>query len=409
MGKTPWIMLGCLLLTQLTVAFVGRSIGPLAPFIQHSFHLSKAEIGLLPAALFVGQSLVSLPAGWCADVIGTRKMLLMLTVLLSIGFFVTSIVPSFYVALFFIIIGGLGYGAMHPTSNRGIIHWFPKRLAGTAMGIKQMGVTGGSGLAAVVLIPLAVMMGWETVVGLSAFLLLVIGFLSYFFYRDAPGSAGRSEQRPAFRLILSQLIKHKPLVAVSIAAMGLTSAQLSLTTYLVLYVSDVLKYPLIIAGTFLALSELGGSIGRLVWGAVSDRWFKGNRSPVLILISIITALCSFAVGQLPPGFSLVPLIMLIFIFGFCIAGFNGLWMNYAAEAVPSDYAGMASGFSLAIGSLGVVFGPPLFGWIVDISGSFTWSWSFLSLEMVAVITLLFWAEKERKGHQDFMEMRAQNL
>ncbi|WP_134701024.1 MFS transporter [Ammoniphilus sp. YIM 78166] len=409
MGRTPWIMLGWLLLAQLTVAFVGRSIGPLAPFIRESFELSKAEIGLLPAALFAGQALISLPAGWYADVIGTRKMLLILTSLVSIGFIVVSLVPSFAIVLVFVFIGGFGYGAMHPTSNRGIIHWFPRNQAGTAMGIKQMGVTGGSMLAAVLLIPLSVMIGWKPVVILASCVLFGVGFLSYFFYRDAPEGEGQKKPKPAFKSTVIQLLKHKPLVLVSIAAMGLTGAQLSLTTYLVLYTSDILRYPLVLAGGFLVLSELGGTLGRVVWGTVSDRWFHGNRSFVLILISIITALCSLAVGMLPPGFSLFLLILLIFIFGFCIAGFNGLWMNFAAESVPREIAGVASGFSLAIGSLGVVLGPPLFGWIIDLSGSYAWAWICLSLEMILVIGLLFWAERESRAHQDRLEYQVIKL
>jgi MFS family permease len=105
MNTKSWAMFVWLLLIQLFVAFVGRSAGPLAPFLEKDFHISKAELGLLPAALFVGQSLVSIPAGWYADQLGARKMILILSFLLSISFFVVCLVPWFYVALFFVVIG----------------------------------------------------------------------------------------------------------------------------------------------------------------------------------------------------------------------------------------------------------------------------------------------------------------
>jgi sugar phosphate permease len=161
---------------------------------------------------------------------------------------------------------------------------------------------------------------------------------------------------------------------------------------LVLYVSDALLYPLVIAGVFLSLSEIGGSVGRVVWGIVSDRFFGGERVPVLILIAVITAVCGISAAFLPPKASLWILVPLVILFGFCIAGFNGIWMNFASESVPHEYAGIASGFSLSIGSIGVIFGPPMFGLVVDMTGGYTISWLLVSLQMVAVIGLLIWAK-----------------
>jgi cyanate permease len=86
------------------------------------------------------------------------------------------------------------------------------------------------------------------------------------------------------------------------------------------------------------------------------------------------------------------------LFGFCIAGFNGIWMNFAAESVTRNLAGMASGFSLSIGSWGVVFGPPLFGWIVDITGGYSCTWLFISLQMVVVMVLLIWVGVEVRNN-----------
>jgi ACS family hexuronate transporter-like MFS transporter len=391
---TPWIMLGWLLLTQIAVAFVGRSIGPLAPFIDQSFSLSKTEVGLLPAALFLGQSLTCIPSGWYVDKLGARKMLLILSVSLGVIFLLASFVPWYGLFLLAMVVGGMSYGSMQPTSNRGIIYWFPPNLAGTAMGIKQMGVTAGSALSALILLPLAKYMDWRSVMAGSAILLLIIGALSFRFYRDVPVVNNTGvEESPSFLETFKNLLRNKPLVVSSIAAMGLVGAQLCLTTYLVFYVSDALLYPLVIAGVFLALSEIGGSAGRIVWGVVSDRLFHSKRVPVLMLITILTAICSMITAILPPRLSLWILVPMILLFGFCISGFNGVWMNFAAESVPRKYAGIASGFSLSVGSLGVIFAPPIFGAIVDLTGSYTFSWLFIALDMLVVFSLLIWLQR----------------
>lgn len=46
--------------------------------------------------------------------------------------------------------------------------------------------------------------------------------------------------------------------------------------------------------------------------------------------------------------------------------------------------GIATGFSITVGSWGVVAGPPFFGFIVDMSGSFISGWLFISFIDVAV-------------------------
>ncbi|UQX55553.1 hypothetical protein M5V91_07760 [Cytobacillus pseudoceanisediminis] len=51
-NENPWKMLLFLLLAQLMVAFVGRSIGPLGVLIGEDLSLTKSQIGMLPAALF---------------------------------------------------------------------------------------------------------------------------------------------------------------------------------------------------------------------------------------------------------------------------------------------------------------------------------------------------------------------
>ncbi len=406
-----WAMLAWLLLVQLFVAFVGRSVGPLAPFLEKDFSISKAEIGMLTAALFLGQSLASIPAGWYADRLGTRRMMLLIALVLSGSFLVVSFVPWYAVALLFVLVGGLGYGAMHPTSNRGIVSWFPRHLAGTAMGIKQMGVTGGTALAALVLIPVATWLGWRLALGVSTAVLLMAGVFAYVFYKDPlmKNEGGMTSSRPDFFRSLKGMLAHKPLVLLSVAAMGLTSAQLSLTTYLVLYVSDFLLLSAVAAGSFLALSEVGGSLGRVIWGVVSDRFFHGRRIPILVLIAVLTAGCGVVFAAFQPGVHTAVLMVATLFFGFCIAGFNGIWMNAAAESVDSRLAGMASGFSLSIGSWGVIFGPPLFGWIVDTTGGYAGAWLFTSGQMVLVMALLIVAgammKKEERKIQSIEDRR----
>ncbi|ASK62502.1 MFS transporter [Virgibacillus phasianinus] len=388
----PWKMLAWLFAAQVSVAFIGRSLAPLGLLIGADLSLSMAQIGMLPAALFLGQSLAAIPIGYFTDLVGSRRVLLMLSLCLGLSFLLMTLSSAFVVVLVLITLGGIGYGSMHPASNRGIIYWFTAKKRGTAMGIKQMGVTFGSALSALLLLPLASEWGWRPVLLGASMLLIVVGFLAFLFYKDPPPekvSAGITSKEPSQLLpSIYALFKHKALILISICAMGLNGGQMALNTYLVLFAYEQLGINLVLSGILLVISEVSGSFGRIIWGMISDRLFNGKRIIVLIIISFFSILLSLTVAFLPTGTSFWVMALITVFLGFCMSGFNGIWMNTATELVPREQSGIASGFSITLGSLGVIVSPPLFGLIVDKTGSFMFGWLFLAVVMTMVIAVL---------------------
>src|SRR5699024_4293129 len=179
-----WKMLLLLLAFQIFVALVGRGIAPLGLLIGEDLSLTKFQIGLLPAALFLGQLVASLPAGYLTDQLGTKTIMLMIIILQGGGFLLLSFSSIYVIILFLIFLGGIGYGSFHPASNRGIIYWFNGSNRGMAMGIKQTGVTVGSALSALLLLPLAKEFGWRMAVLIASSLFVIIGLLIAYFYID---------------------------------------------------------------------------------------------------------------------------------------------------------------------------------------------------------------------------------
>lgn len=397
-----WRMLGWLMFAQLMVAFVGRSLGPLGALIGADLSLSKAQIGMLPAALFLGQAVASIPVGFLADRIGSRILLLYLSFCLGASFMLLTFLPYFSALLFLVLIGGFGYGGMHPVSNRGIIYWFSVKQRGTAMGIKQMGITGGSALAALLLLPLAASLGWRTALFIACLLLLLSGMVSSYYYRDSlEGTINKVKKQRAsfpFYRALINMARNKPLFLVSISAMGLNGSQMCLNTYIVLFANERLGFSLFLSGLLLVISEISGSIGRVSWGAISDRFFNGQRISILMIITIISILSSLIVAKLPSGTPFWVMVPVIAVFGFAVSGFNGIWMNLASELVPREYSGISSGFSITLGSLGVIIIPPLFGFMVDVNGSFTSGWLLLGgIMLMVLVTLSFLYYTLKKG------------
>jgi ACS family hexuronate transporter-like MFS transporter len=387
----PWKMLLCLLLAQLMVAFIGRSIGPLGVLIGEDLSLTKAQIGMLPAALFLGQALASIPVGFIVDQVGSRKLLLVISFSVSFSFLAMAFSHHFWLVLLLVVIGGFGYGSMHPVSNRGIIYWFALNQRGVAMGVKQTGITTGSAMAGLLLLPLGAEYGWRPVLAIACILLLVGGLFSYYFYKDPINQRKSVEQKKglaSFYVSMLKLMRNKPLMLVSISAMGLSGSQICLVTYLVLFSYEYLHISLFLSGILLVVSEISGSIGRVVWGLISDRLFNGKRVGILMLITTLSALSSLTIAFLPSHTSFWMMVPIIIVFGFAVSGYNGIWMNLASEVVPPEYSGISSGFSITLGSIGVIVFPPIFGFIVDSFGSFTAGWLSITALMVIVFALL---------------------
>lgn len=383
----PWRMLFVLLLLQIVVALLGRSISPLGVLIGEDLNLTKAQIGMLPAAFFVGQSFNSIPAGLITDRVGTRKMIIGITILIGSSFILVSVTNIFIILLLLLFLGGAGYGAMHPASNRGVLYWFNKEQLGLAMGIKQTGVTVGSALSALILLPLSNEFGWRTIVLVTSIILIAYGVMASRLYVEPSNSIGNTKDIKNFMQSLLSVLKHKALILISFCAMGLSAGQMMLNTYIVLFAYEKLGYTLFLAGLLLVISEVFGSLGRILWGMISDKYLYSNRIIVLITISTVAGCLAIILSLLGEGFPYVLITLIVGVLGFCISGFNGIWMNAATELVPKEQSGASSGISIMLGTMGVLIGPPIFGVITDYS-SYSLGWVYFSVIMFLVTILL---------------------
>ena len=63
----------------------------------------------------------------------------------------------------------------------------------------------------------------------------------------------------------------------------MAGVQQGFMAYLTLFLTDAHGYALGVAGLSFAVMMVGGTVGRLGWAVVSDRWFAGNRWTGLLL------------------------------------------------------------------------------------------------------------------------------
>jgi MFS family permease len=68
-----------------------------------------------------------------------------------------------------------------------------------------------------------------------------------------------------------------------------------------------------------------------------------------------------------------------------------------SEFAGRENAGLAVGYSNMIGLIGNIIGPPLFGLIIDVTGSYSWGWWFLTIcALSSVLCFIFVREEVRR-------------
>ncbi len=194
-----------------------------------------------------------------------------------------------------------------------------------------------------------------------------------------------SAQAVGVRSGLGQALRNRELWAVTCMGPLFAGVQFSLITYLALYFKEVVLVPLVpeeaarivAAGGYLAICHAGGIFARVFWGMVSDRMFRGRRIVVLATVSALSGAMSLVVSVVGPGHPAWLLSAVVFVYGATAMGWQGLYLLLAAETAGPRNAGASIGFSMTGSQFGFVGGPPLFGFILDLTGYRT-AWLFLA-------------------------------
>ena len=277
-----WAILALIMAAQ-TMANVGPlGIPAIAPLIRQDLGLSIAQAGSFLSAYYVGASLMSLPAGWMADRWGVMVTMALGQGVIAAGLYTVTGTASFSLLMVVMAFAGMGYGMLNPTTAKAAIAWFPRRQRATAVGLKQVGLPLGGAIGASILPPLALWFGWRPTVAVPASLVAVLAVGTWFLYRDPPAAAdagGQSVGPSSLRSVLG----NRDLWLVSSATLIFAGMQTVWMSFLVLYLTEVVRISLVHAGRYLVMAQVTGMAGRVIFGMLSDRLFGGRRRIVLVI------------------------------------------------------------------------------------------------------------------------------
>jgi MFS transporter, ACS family, hexuronate transporter len=374
-----------LLLIQAGASLAYYGYVPVIPLMEKEFSLTNTQIGWMTSAVFLGSSIIAIPSGIITDKFGARKSLFFFSILLLFVIFSFTISNSYVFLLVLLFLLGTGYGGITPGTNKGIMENFNELNRGTAMGIKQMGVSIGSTFGTLMLPVLASHFGWRYSLLSIAIILIPLCL----FHLRVLEEKESNYQRIQLIESIKDILRNKRLKKIIFIIIFFIWVQLSVMTYIVLYLHDSKNISLSFSLLCLAILQIGGVVGRAAWGVISDQLFNRNRGGILALIGLISGLLVFSLGVLSENTPLLLIASISLLLGITTQGWNGMFVLMISEVVRKEQIGLASGIGLATVYLGAIFGTPLSGWIIDITETFETMWiiSGITIFVIGIITI----------------------
>ncbi len=381
MTQSYWRTVSLVTSWQVSASLCYYTVFAATPFFRAEFGLSRVGVGFVITTLTLGYAVFLLPLGALTDRFGERTTLTIGLFGLSVSAILVASAPSVVLLLVAVFVLGTFYGTAIPGTNKAVFDSIAAGRQNLAMGIKQVGVTGGSAVSALLVTGLAGIYVWQAGFVVAAVVgVLVAGVFALFYAGSSqPGAASY----PDFR----QLARNRPYGLLVAAGFFLGAALFTTTGYTVLFVQEELGTSVVFAGVVLALVQLWGSVGRILTGWLSDvlPGDPRHRIGTILLVQSLAGATVFVVLPLISG----PLgaAVAFSVLGFFVLGNTGVYYSCMATLVTSEEMGGATaGGQLALVA-GALVAPPAFGYLADTIG-YTASWWLLASGCVLAAALV---------------------
>lgn len=355
-------------------------VGSLAILIRPDLGFGELGLGALASIYYLSSAICSIPGGWLADSLGSRRAMALAAVASMTSCLGIALLARSWGSLaLFLVIAGTGNGLAFPASNRAVTRGMPDRRRGLAFGIKESAGPYATIVAGLMLPLFGLTIGWRW-----AFVAAAVATLPILW--RARGADPRVEPS-----IGEGAIGVAPLWIVAGAAFVGFSATTSLGAF---YVESAVSQGTAAAltGSFLSIGSFLGVAGRAWWGSVADR----RPSIHFLLVS-----CLLAVGGISFMLLGVPLspigLLAVTISVFAIGWGWPSVLNFATLERYREAPGKASGIIGAGQFGGGMVGPVVFGLIVERRG-YSLAWLVAGSLLLAAAALVLGAGRAmRRG------------
>ncbi|MFC7156452.1 MFS transporter [Halomarina halobia] len=369
-GEGNWRSVAAVAGWQTAASLCYYSVFAATGFVREAFDLSAALVGVFLTAAMVGYTVALFPSGAAVDALGEKRVMLVGLVGLAAAAVGVSFAPSYALLLLAGAALGSAYSTAMPASNRGIVASAPAGRENLAMGLKQVGVTAGSGAASLVVTGVAAVAAWQAGFWVIAAVAggYALGFLALYDGTEGSGTVAPPD--------LSGLGANRAYVLLVLAGFFVGASIFTTLGYVILYVEDVVGRSAAVGGVVLALAQVTGSLGRVGAGGLADRLGGARGAATVALAQVAVAVGLFALLALE--IESLPVTVALFAgVGVSVLGAMGVFYSCMSDLVDVDEVGAATAGGQTAINVGGIVAPPAFGLLADSAG-YAAGWGLLA-------------------------------
>ena len=383
------------------------------PLMITDLGFTKTDLGILGSILYFTYGVSKFFSGIMSDRSNPRYFMgigLIITGICNILFGLSSSI--FFFAIFWGLNGWFqGWG--WPPCARLLTHWYAKNERGRWWGFWSTSHNVGGALIPLIVAAIASAYGWRMAMYVPGYICIAMGFVIMNRLRDTPSSLGLppieeykgdgfskeeeiGEKLSKKQLLMEVVLRNKYIWILGCAYFFVYVIRTAVNDWGQLYLYEERGFSLTAAAACIFSFEVGGFLGCLAAGWISDKMFDGRRGPVNALFSLGVIATTVSLWFIPYA-GVVYAHLMMFSIGFLIFGPQMLIGMAAAELSHKKAAGAATGFVGWFAYIGAAAAGYPFGKIAEDYG---WSVFFGLLLLCAFLAFsllsMVWVPKKEK-------------
>ncbi|MGB0934685.1 MAG: MFS transporter [Alphaproteobacteria bacterium] len=380
------------------------------PTLISEFGYSKAQLGSIATAFSIIYGFGKFFNGYISDHSNGRVFLTRARFFMAFGLLGSGLVNIFIGFWESLLMLGIFWGVNGwfqsmgwPPVARLLTHWYSPKEIGTKWGMwsasHQIGTLASTILAGY----LIKYYSWQAAFLVPGILSMIGVFFLINRLRDTPSSVGlppievykklstdnleAEDENLSHKELLGRVVKNKLVWCTCMANMSLYTVRFGVLFWAPTMLQEMKGSQLLTYTWQTVALEIGGLLGGLFAGFISDRVFKGRRGPVSVIYmtGLVAALLYF--WYAPAGYSVLDAAILWFV-GFLVSGPQVLAGISVTDFASKKAAGLATGLNGTFGYLGAAISGVGVGKMVDLYG---WDGGFLLFVGAAILGIVFFA------------------
>jgi MFS family permease len=376
--KARYTVMSILVTTFLVSSMDKVAISVALPYIAKDLHLSPVVMGSVMSAFFLSYSIAQIPGGLLADKLGVRKVAAVAMIWWSTFTGLTGATTSIVQLMSSRFLFGLGEGLFPACAFKTIATWFPKRERATANSVMFAANFLGAAIAPLLVVAIISLWSWRQVF----FVLFIPGMIvTLLFWRFIPnhpsGKAGITDaelaeilddgenQAKQFGDRLIVVLLNPIVVKYFLIVFTFDLTYWGFASWLPTYLIQARGLSMVEMGVFASFPAFAGTIGCVIAGWMSDRFFSERRRMPIIVAELFAAVFLYLTFS---ATSTVTLVIFQTLSGFALMFFFGVFWALPMNSVPARNMGLTGSFINMAGQMAAVVAPMVIGFLVHLSG-----------------------------------------